>query len=220
MAQPSRMNLPNAITVARILACPGVFILALSTVPSHLFAAFLLFLAAAVSDLWDGYLARKHGLITNMGKLLDPLADKLLLVSTLVPFYIVSQAGDPLGHVPWWGPLPLWVVVVILGRELLVTVLRSLAARRGAVIGAGQSGKIKAFVQNVFSGSLLLWYALVRTAAERGWIETGGWRAWALLHETVTALTLAAALLLTVFSLGVYLVQYRAHFRSSGSRGS
>ncbi len=214
MSGPSRLNAPNAITVGRILACPVVFVLALSPRPAHLLLAFLLFLVAAVSDLWDGYLARKHGLITDMGKLLDPLADKLLLVSTFVPFYIVSQAGDPLGHIPWWGPLPLWVVVVIFGRELLVTVLRSLAARRGSVIPAGQSGKIKAFIQNVFSGSLLLWYALARGVPQEWWIDSRTWMAWATFHGAVTALTLLAALLLTVVSLVVYLHQYRALFRS------
>jgi CDP-diacylglycerol---glycerol-3-phosphate 3-phosphatidyltransferase len=153
-----------------------------------------------------------------MGKLLDPLADKLLMVSTFVPFYIVSQGADPLGRIPWWGALPLWVVVVIFGRELLVTVLRSLAARRGAVIAAGQSGKIKAFVQNIFSGSLLLWYALVRTAAERGWEASPVWSGWAAFHGAVTALTLAAALALTLFSLGVYLRQNRNVFRTGAGR--
>jgi CDP-diacylglycerol--glycerol-3-phosphate 3-phosphatidyltransferase len=215
MAPPSRLNLANAITVARILACPGVFLLALSPDPGHLFVAFLLFLAAAVSDLWDGYLARKHGWITNMGKLLDPLADKLLLVSTFIPFYVVSQGSDPLGQIPWWGALPLWVVVVIFGRELLVTVLRSWAARRGSVIASGASGKIKAFIQNIFSGSLLLWYALVRVAAERGWGGVPVWEAWATFHGAVTGLTLLAALLLTVYSLGVYVAQNRNVFRSA-----
>ena len=212
---PPRLNLPNLITLARIAACPVIFVLALSTQPGRLMAAFILFVAAAVSDLWDGYLARKHGWITNMGKLLDPLADKLLLVSTFIPFYVVSQGSDPLGQIPWWGALPLWVVVVIFGRELLVTVLRSWAARRGSVIASGASGKIKAFIQNIFSGSLLLWYALVRVAAERGWGGVPVWEAWATFHGAVTGLTLLAALLLTVYSLGVYVAQNRNVFRSA-----
>jgi CDP-diacylglycerol---glycerol-3-phosphate 3-phosphatidyltransferase len=207
-------NLPNLISLARIAACPAVFVLAFSTSPSSLFWAFGLFLAAALSDLWDGYLARKHGWITNLGKLLDPLADKLLMVSTFIPFYFVSHRADPLGAVPFWGTLPLWVLVVVFGRELFVTAMRSWAARRGSVIGAGQSGKIKAFIQNIFSGSLLLWYALVRLATEEAWLQSPIWRAWALLHETVTAVTLAVALVLTVYSLGVYTLQYRAIFRN------
>lgn len=207
---PSRLNLANGITLARIAFCPAIFLLALSPEAGHLFIAFGLFLAAALSDLWDGYLARKHGWVTNMGKLLDPLADKLLLVSTFVPFYIVSQRADPLTDIPWWGPLPLWVVLVIFGREVLVTVLRSWAARRGSVIGAGMSGKVKAFVQNIFSGSLLLWYGLVRTADARGWFGTSFWEGWSAFHGLVTGATLLAALVLTVYSLGVYLWENRA----------
>lgn len=220
MAPPSRLNLANGITVARILACPVVFVLAFSPDPGHLLAAFLLFLAAALSDLWDGYLARKHGWITNMGKLLDPLADKLLLVATFIPFFVVSRSGDPLGSVPWWGSLPIWVMVVIFGREIVVTLLRSWAARRGAVIPAGQAGKIKAFIQNVFSGSLLLWYALVRHAHEVGWVELPLWQGWAAFHGAVTALTLAVALLLTVWSMAVYGIQYRAIFARGGRSGA
>jgi CDP-diacylglycerol--glycerol-3-phosphate 3-phosphatidyltransferase len=217
MTSASQLNLPNTITIARILACPGVFVLALSPKPLHLLFAFLLFLAAALSDLWDGYLARKHGLITTLGKLLDPLADKLLMVSTFIPFYLVSQGDDPLGQIPWWGALPLWVVVVIFGRELLVTVLRSWAANRGAVIASGQSGKIKAFIQNIFSGSLLLWYAGVRWAESLGWVGSWWWDAWAVFHGLVTGLTLLVALLLTIYSLGVYLVENRKLFgRTTG----
>lgn len=217
MTSPSRLNLPNTITIARILACPGVFFLALSPQASHLFLAFVLFLAAALSDLWDGYLARKHGLITTLGKLLDPLADKLLMVSTFIPFYVVSRGDDPLAQIPWWGTLPLWVVVVIFGRELLVTVLRSWAAQRGAVIASGQSGKIKAFIQNIFSGSLLLWYALVRWADAQGWVGSPVWEGWAVFHGIVTALTLLVALLLTLYSLGVYLFENRGLWRGQAA---
>jgi CDP-diacylglycerol---glycerol-3-phosphate 3-phosphatidyltransferase len=212
MAQP-RLNLPNVITGARILACPAIFVLTLSPRVAHLLAAFVLFLAAALSDLWDGYLARKHGQITDVGKLLDPAADKLLMVSTFVPFYLVSQRPEAITDVPWWGPLPLWVLVVIFAREVAVTAFRMWAARRGAVLSAGQSGKVKAFTQNFFSGSLLLWYALVRLAAERGWEGETAWTLWAHFHGAVVALALALALLLTVYSMGVYAVQNRRLIR-------
>lgn len=211
-------NIPNAITVVRILACPLIFLLALSSDPGTLLAAFLLFTAAAVSDLWDGYLARKHGLVTTVGKLLDPLADKLLLASTFIPFYMVSQRPDPLSDIPFWGAMPLWVLVVIFGRELAVTAFRSWAARKGSVISAGQSGKIKAFVQNIFSGALLLWYALARFAADRGWSDTMVWEGWAVFHGVVVALALGVAIALTLYSMGVYLWQNRALFGSSPER--
>jgi len=211
-----RPHLPNVITIVRILACPVIFVLILSPSVSHLFLAWALFVAAALSDLWDGHLARKHGWVTDTGKLLDPLADKLLLVSTFLPFYLLSLGSDPMTDVPWWGPFPLWVLVVIFGRELLVTLFRTWAARRGSVLSAGPSGKIKAFVQNFFSGSLILWYALSRAARERGWEDLLAWELWEHLHRTVVGLGLGLALFLTVYSLGVYGWQNRRLLRASG----
>ena len=191
----SRLDLPNVITIARIIACPVLFALILSPNAFYLFIAFLVFLAAGLSDLWDGYLARKHGWITDTGKLLDPLADKLLLVATFIPFFIVSHRPGSVGSIPWWGALPVWVVAVILGREVLVTLFRAWAARRGSVLPAGPSGKIKAFTQNFFSGALILWYAIARIAESRGWQGTMGWTVWRHFHETVVGLSLGVALL-------------------------
>lgn len=206
---PGRLNLPNVITIGRILACPAVFFLVfMDSVPLR-FAAWALFIAAAVSDLWDGYLARKHGLITDLGKLLDPLADKLLLVSTFVPFYILSQGEGPVGPLPFLGPLPLWIVLVIIGREFLITLFRSYAARRGVVISAGQAGKYKAFTQNLFIGGLLLWYPLQMMARREGW-DGAFWNFWAWLHGSWVVLFLTVALLLTIFSLLDYLWRFRA----------
>ncbi len=212
---PIRWNLPNTITVARIAVCPVIFVLALSTGILTGFLAFVLFVAAALSDLWDGYLARKHGLITDVGKLLDPLADKLLLVSTFVPFYFVSRRAGGIGDIPWWGELPLWVVIVIFGRELAVTLLRSYAARRGVMIAAGKSGKYKAFIQNLFIGGLLLWYPLRAVAVEESWAGSL-WRVWTGFHGAWIGITLTVALVLTVYSMGVYLWQNRS-LREAGS---
>ena len=203
----TRMNMPNAITVARILVCPVIFVLALSTGVGTLFAAFALYVAASLSDVWDGYLARKYGQVTDMGKLLDPLADKLLLAATFIPFYFISHRGDPLGEIPWWGELPLWVVLVVLGREVVVTVLRSWAARRGTIISAGPSGKFKTLLQSLFSALLLLWYPLVRLADAGDW--TGPlWSVWSGVHGALVAVTLAAAVILTVYSMLVYFWGY------------
>ena len=212
----SRIDLPNVITIARIIACPLLFALILSPSALHLFIAFLVFLAAGISDLWDGYLARKHGWITDTGKLLDPLADKLLLVATFVPFFIVSHRAAAVGTIPWWGDLPVWVMVIIFGREFLVTLFRIWAARRGSVLPAGPSGKIKAFTQNFFSGTLILWYSLARVAESRGWQGTMPWTLWSSVHETVVGLSLGLALLLTVYSLAVYYRQHRHLLRSMG----
>ncbi len=212
----SPVNLPNLITLGRILACPVLFVLVLSPETTHLLTAFILFVFASVSDLWDGFLARKYDLVSDTGKILDPLADKLLLASTLIPFYLVSQGPDLLGRIPMWGALPLWVLIVFFGREVAVTLLRAWAARRGHVISAGMSGKIKAFVQNLFSGSLILWYFLVRTAEVQGWSGTL-WEGWAAFHRSFVVTSLAVALFLTVYSMGVYLWQYR-HLLDDGVR--
>lgn len=203
---PSRLNLPNVITVLRIVACPAIYGLALAGGITNGLLAFVLFLAASLSDLWDGYLARKHGLITDVGKLLDPLADKLLLVSTFVPFYIISHRG-PEWELPWWGALPMWVLVVVFGRELFMTLFRSYAARRGVVIAAGQSGKYKAFIQNLFSGGALLWYPVIALGAARLW-DGPVWEAWKIFHGAWIGIMLAVALVLTVSSLIDYLRGY------------
>jgi CDP-diacylglycerol--glycerol-3-phosphate 3-phosphatidyltransferase len=206
---PGRLTLPNLITIGRILACPAVFALVLfPTVPSRLLS-FVLFLAAALSDLWDGYLARKHGLITDLGKLLDPLADKLLLAATFIPFFILSQGPGPVGPLPWWGPLPLWVVLLIFGRELFMTLFRAWAVRKGVVISAGKSGKWKAFTQNLFIGGVLLWYPLQMLSIERGW-RSGFWRFWSQLHGAWIGITLSIAIGLTVYSMADYLWSYRS----------
>lgn len=199
--------------MARILVCPVIILLALAPEEAPRYWAFVLFVIAAVSDLWDGYLARKHGLITDVGKLLDPIADKLLLVSTFIPFYMISHRTEGVGMVPWWGTFPLWVVLVVFGRELAVTVFRSYAAKQGIVISAGPSGKYKAFIQNLFIGGLLLWYPLTDTGARLGWSGTL-WEAWRHFHGAWVGVMLGAAVILTVYSMVDYFWHYRAVVRS------
>ena len=204
-------NLPNVITVGRIVACPAIFVLALSPSVGARLAAFVLFVGAGLSDLWDGYLARKHGWITDVGKLLDPLADKLLLVSTFIPFYIISHREGESGLIPLWGlrMLPMWVLIVILGRELLVTLFRQWAVRQDVVIAAGTSGKYKTLLQNLFSGGLLLWYPLQEFANARG-LANLPYRAFVQVHSAWIGVTLALALILTIYSMVDYLWTYRA----------
>ena len=205
----SRFTLPNVITVARIAVCPVIFLLAMSPGVGERLWAFVLFVVAGLSDVWDGWLARKYGWITDLGKLLDPLADKLLLAATFIPFYLLSHRGETF-HLPWWGPLPLWVVLVIFGREFIITVFRSYAARRGVVIAAGITGKRKALLQSLFIGGLLFWYPLTQIAADRGWEGVTAWRLWAGFHGAWIAVTLSLALILTVYSMLDYLWRYRS----------
>jgi CDP-diacylglycerol---glycerol-3-phosphate 3-phosphatidyltransferase len=218
MTSGSRWTLPNTITVLRILACPGLAWLALSTSLGARAWAVLLFLAAAISDIWDGYLARKHGWITDIGKLLDPFADKLLLVSTFVPVYLISHRPGDLEDIPFWGPMPLWVLIVIFGRELAITVFRSWAQRRGVIIAAGPSGKQKAAFQFIFMGAVLIWYPLQQLVIEREWYGQI-WDRWSAFHSAVIASTLAIAVILTVWSAFDYYRSYRSLVREA-VRGS
>lgn len=204
----SVLTLPNIITVSRIAACPVIFFLAVSPDTGARFWAFALFVAAALSDIWDGYLARRDGLVTDVGKLLDPFADKLLLVASYVPIYMVSQRGGAFDALPWWGELPLWVMVVIFGREIFITVFRSFAARRGVVIAAGIAGKRKALFQAIFAGAALLWFPL-RTWVGTAAADQGFWGVWFPIHGVVVALSLVVAVVLTVYSLIDYLWSYR-----------
>lgn len=205
------MNLPNGITVARIGAAPVLFALILSGGFELHLLAFVIFIAAGLSDLWDGYIARRRGEITEFGKLADPIADKLLVFATFIPFYIVSHRTDlpaELTAVPWWGPLPLWVLIVILGRELLITAFRAVARRQGVVIAAGTAGKYKTLSQNFFIGSLILWYVLQHRVLERGW-SGGFWTFWQDFHGAFVGGILGVAVFLTAYSLIVYFWRYR-----------
>lgn len=209
-----RSTLPNVITLGRIALAPIVFFLIFVPTFTARFLAWILFLIAAFSDLWDGYLARKHGWISDFGKLVDPIADKLLLVATFTPFYILSHrpAGD--GRLPLIDTLPLWILLIVFGRELLVTVLRALVARRGIVIPAGRSGKLKAVFQNIFIGAAIFWYALQSAALRADW--TGlFWDVWRGFHGIVLMVTLVIAVTLTLYSLMVYLWEWRRLVRSA-----
>jgi CDP-diacylglycerol--glycerol-3-phosphate 3-phosphatidyltransferase len=209
----SRSTLPNAITVARIVLAAVVFVLLFMPTFAARLLAFVLFLIAAFSDLWDGHLARKYGWITDFGKLFDPIADKLLLVATFLPFYLLSRSASEALQLPLMGELPLWILLVVLGREALITLIRSLAARKGVVIPAGRAGKLKAVFQNIFSGTTIFWYALRTAAASRGW-SGGFWSGWQVVHSAVLLVSLTIAVLLTLYSMFVYLWEWRRVVRS------
>jgi CDP-diacylglycerol--glycerol-3-phosphate 3-phosphatidyltransferase len=215
MSVLERSTLPNAITVARIALAPVVFFLIFVPTFSARFLAWILFLVAAFSDLWDGYLARKHGWISNFGKLVDPIADKLLLVATLIPFYLLSNRATVDGRLPLIGSLPFWVLLVVFGREALITAIRSLVARRGIVIPAGRAGKLKAVFQNIFIGTTIAWYAIQTAALRNGWEGLVAWDYWRWFHGVVLLVSLIIAVALTVYSMIVYLWQWRRLVRAA-----
>ncbi|MBE6029228.1 MAG: CDP-diacylglycerol--glycerol-3-phosphate 3-phosphatidyltransferase [Clostridiales bacterium] len=133
-------NLPNQLTIGRVCAIPLFIILLMM---GFRVAATVLFLLAAFTDMLDGKIARKYNLVTNFGKLMDPLADKLL---TMAAFVCLVELGD----------IPAWMVVVILGREFIITGMRQVAAAEGIVIAAGWSGKIKTVCQMIAIPLLML----------------------------------------------------------------
>ncbi|KMM38643.1 CDP-diacylglycerol--glycerol-3-phosphate 3-phosphatidyltransferase [Guptibacillus hwajinpoensis] len=149
------MNLPNKITVSRIFLIPVFLIFLLAPLPlgeteiagtvllnSQLIAT-AIFIFASVTDWIDGYIARKHNLVTNLGKFLDPLADKLLVTSAFVSLVELGAA-------------PAWLVVLILSREFAVTGLRLVASSEGEVLAASNLGKLKTWIQIVAIIALLI----------------------------------------------------------------
>ena len=211
-----RVNLPNTITTMRVLLAPLVAALLLQPRASARLVALIVFLVAALSDLVDGALARRRGEITDFGKLVDPIADKLLLVATLVPFWILTNNQPELGGLPIFGGIPLWTLVVFFGREILITLLRTRAARQGTVVPAMPIGKYKTFAQSVFSGSMIVWLIFRTAAIETGW--SGGFaRFWEGLNGWFTTISLIVALALTVASLVVYIGAFQNISRESSA---
>jgi CDP-diacylglycerol--glycerol-3-phosphate 3-phosphatidyltransferase len=217
MASERVWTLPNILTLARIALSPVIALLPFIAGWQPKLIAFVVFLAAAISDIYDGRLARERHEITDFGKILDPLADKLLLLGTLVPIYWITNYRMREYEIPWWGNLPLWVALLLVGREALMTVLRQVARRRGVVIAAAGAGKLKTIVQDVFIGATIGWFAWRDMTAAFGWRR--GWLGgfWDRFHGLVVAVTLATAVVLTVYSLGVYLYRYRRLFTGGGS---
>lgn len=128
------MNLPNTLTITRILLTPLLVVILLTRVEGKEIYGAVIFLAAALTDYLDGYLARKRNQVTATGKLLDPIADKLLVSSAFIALVELDLA-------------PAWMVVIIVGREFVVSGIRSIAATRGHVMPANWLGKIKTFLQ-------------------------------------------------------------------------
>lgn len=138
------VNLPNSITLSRLVLTLVFIVTASMGTHLTLIIALVSFLIATISDWLDGYLARKLNLVTALGKLLDPLADKILVASAFV--YFTSQ-----------NLCPVWVTSVIIGREFLVTGLRQIAIEQGTVIAADRLGKWKTSLQLAFGITSLVW---------------------------------------------------------------
>ncbi|MDE6357087.1 MAG: CDP-diacylglycerol--glycerol-3-phosphate 3-phosphatidyltransferase [Eubacteriales bacterium] len=146
------MNLPNKLTIFRMVLIPFLLVFILfDFIPLDIqirrYIATFIFILASVTDALDGHIARKHNLVTNFGKFMDPLADKLLVSSTLIVLIVMEDAIVP---------LKAWVVILIIAREFFMTGFRTIAMEKNVVIAAGKSGKLKTIFQMLMIIMLLL----------------------------------------------------------------
>ncbi len=148
------MNLPNKLSLMRVALIPVMVALMYPQTPVCNVLATIVFAVAALTDFLDGYIARKQHIVTDFGKFVDPVADKLLVLSALI---MLIQHGMMLA----------WVTVVILARELCVDGLRMIAVTHGKVIAAGKLGKVKTVSQIV----LILWLMISREPVMRSWVS-------------------------------------------------
>ena len=155
--QESNINLPNVLTLTRILLIPVFIVLFVTPTPSRSLAAAVVFLVAALTDLLDGYLARRCGQVTKLGRLLDPIADKLLVLSALIVLVQVDRVSA-------------LIAILIIAREVAVTGIRAIAATEGIIISAETTGKYKmalqviAIVLLILEGTVLSEYGNVHLA--------------------------------------------------------
>ena len=185
-------NLPNKLTILRILMIPlFVLFFELSSMNMNYFWAFVMFAVASFTDLLDGKIARKYNLVSDFGKLMDPLADKVLVTAALVCF-----VADPAALTPSW------VVIVILAREFLVTSLRLLAAAKGVVLAADKWGKYKTATTMIW----ICWNLLIMEFTfVLGWADFISW-----IHPILMYLSL----FFTVYSGMNYVLKNKHMFQN------
>lgn len=177
------MNLPNKLTISRVIAVPffiGCYMM------GYYMPAFIIFILASLTDLLDGKIARKYNLVTNFGKIMDPLADKILVYSA---FCLMVEDGI----------VPGWMLIVILAREFLIAGMRTVAASEGIVIAAGMSGKIKTVLQMIAVPLLLLSLAVATTSV-------------AEIVSIAAQIFLWASLVMTVYSGAEYTLKNKNVF--------
>ena len=176
------MNTPNKLTVGRMILVPFLVVFMLTGWGGEYnrYISFVIFAAASITDWFDGYLARKNHLVTNFGKFMDPLADKLLVCSAMICMIEL-------------GRLPAWIVIVIIAREFIISGFRLIAAENGVVIAANYWGKFKTVSQMVMIILLIL---------NVGEIYGGFW-------DILTQIFIWLSVALTIISLVTYIMQNR-----------
>ncbi len=191
------MNVPNYLTLSRIVLTFVIMTLLFTRAFAMTCAAFLLFLLACATDFLDGWVARKKGLISDFGKIMDPLADKVLVVGLFLTFVQLQLVGA-------------WVVVVIIVREFLITGMRVFALRRGVVLAAENAGKHKTVSQMAAIFSVLVFLVLKESRPTFSfWNETLEFSFFVGIH-----IMIGLAVFFTVYSGLVYLWRNRHLIRS------
>ena len=186
------MNLPNKLTLTRVILIPFFLLFVYWKVPFHFLIALVIFAAASITDALDGKIARKNNLVTNFGKFLDPLADKVLVIAALTVFVELPEVN--MGAVP---------LIIITAREFMVSGLRLLAANSGTVVAAGIWGKLKTAFTMVAIIAILLWLSL-RGDFSVNFSES----AVSAVENVITPILIWTATVLTVLSGAVYLKGY------------
>ena len=199
------MTLPNKLTILRVLLAPVFLVLLTVDFPHHYLIAMAVFGAASLTDLFDGKIARKTGQITNLGKFLDPLADKMLTTAAFLGFMVCGIGGPG----PMSGQVPMmWVNFIVLAREFLVTSIRYMAAASGKVVAANIYGKIKTVSQMVaILMALTFEYVLSLPFGLEG---TG----WATAMRVLIIVAIWFSTLMTVVSGAVYVWQNREFLKN------
>ncbi|HAJ77997.1 MAG TPA: CDP-diacylglycerol--glycerol-3-phosphate 3-phosphatidyltransferase [Clostridiales bacterium] len=189
------MNLPNKLSLSRLIITPIMMFFYLATFISFgKFVALGLFIIGAFTDFLDGHIARKYNLVTDMGKFLDPIADKLLVTSALILVAVDGTILAPFGAI---------VLAIFVGRDLAVDMLRLVASSKGTVIAADKLGKYKTFSQDIALPLLILYSALNVLGINSTVLTVFMWISYGFL---------ILATLLTIISLINYLIKNRAVF--------
>ncbi|MDR2884676.1 MAG: CDP-diacylglycerol--glycerol-3-phosphate 3-phosphatidyltransferase [Deferribacteraceae bacterium] len=194
------LNLPNLLTILRILMVPAYLAVFYSDLQYANQIALVLFVAAALTDILDGYLARKYKLVTNLGKIMDPVADKILVATAMIALVDADR-------------LVAWIAMAMLFRDFAVDALRSIAAAAGTVIAAGPWGKLKTLIQ-IFALSFLMFGDTLSLYPAFG-ISTLHASGIAIPAHLIGTILIYIALVASIFSGIVYYRQYFRFLKSS-----
>lgn len=198
------MNLPNKLTLARLILIP-FFIAAfyLGFFMRHYFVALGIFVIASITDFFDGYIARKYNMITDLGKFLDPIADKVLVLSGLIVLISDPYETNVFAQVGTIGMIYGGIgVSIIMAREMVVSSLRMMAAKKGVVLAAEMTGKVKTFFTDVTIIILLLTGDLLNFAPSVG-----------IIFDYIGLACFGISVLLTVYSGISYLIKNKEVFK-------